>query len=265
VLSPKRGARVGRKRTTLVRWRATDADGDELSAKLDYSADDGHNWRPIYAGPNSGSARVPSEYFSGSRRARVRVRVSDGFNEGLARSGRFTAVGRRPQVVITSPVAGQRVVNHTALYLAGKAVDDAHRPLRGRRLQWFLGRKRLGRGSSISVLGLPPGRRTIRLVARDRRGRKASARVRVRVIGAAPQFLDVRAPRKLSPRARRLRLRVAATIPARLRIGRQRYRVGRRLKKLTVRVKRGRSPLVLKLRLSSGRKGTVRKLLVPRG
>ena len=64
--------------------------------------------------------------------------------------------------------------------LTGAALDDRHRELRGRALSWYAGHKRLGHGRKLTVR-LPAGRTALRLVARDRSGRRGVARLRVRV------------------------------------------------------------------------------------
>lgn len=269
VRSPRAGQRVGRRKNTVVRWRATDADGGKLRAKIDYSDNGGRRWRPIHTGPNSGRAALPSALFSRSRRARLRIRVNDDFNEGRATSKHFVAIGRRPDVTISSPRSGTRVRNDASLYLAGRAVDDRSYPLTGRRLRWLDGRRLLGRGGSISVSALRPGRHTIRLVARDRFGRTGSARVKVRLKAAAPRFLRVKVPTRLRRKARRLTIRLSSTIPATLRVSgkrvqRKRGRLSRRLKPVAVRVKRGSEELRVRLRLSAGGKKTIRTLRVAR-
>ncbi len=269
VLRPRAGQRVGRRKNTVVRWRATDGDGGDLRAKIDYSPNGGRTWRPIYVGPNSGRVALASSLFSRSPRARVRVRANDGFNEGRARSKRFVAIGRRPDVTILSPRRGTRIRNDASLYFAGQAVDDRSYPLTGKRLRWLDGRRLLGRGKSISVSALRPGKHKIRLVARDRFGRIGSDRVTVRLKAAAPRFLRVKAPSKLGRRARRLSLRVSSTIPATLRISGKRVRqtrkrVTRRLRRITVRVRSGRKTLRVRVRLSAGGKSTSSVLRVAR-
>ena len=266
VLAPRRGARVGRGRTVAVRWRASDADGGTgLTAKVDYSTNGGRRFRTIFTGRSTGRADLPSALFSGSTRARVRVRVSDGFNEGSALSGRFAAAGHRPRVAILSPRRGQRTMSDARLYLEGSAYNDAGRRLQGRRLQWFVGRRRLGSGEKLSVARLPGGRRRIRLVARDGRGRMGTTSVTIRVIAAAPQFLRLDAPSRLSPTTRRVQLRIASTLPATLRAGGRRFRVTRRAKQTTLRVRPAATPLSLRLALTAGGRTTRMRVVVPRG
>ena len=87
VLAPGRRARVGRKRETVVRWRAHRRRPRQAADQVDYSVNDGRSWEPVYLGGDAGSARLPSEAFAGSRRARIRIRANDGFNESSAPLG----------------------------------------------------------------------------------------------------------------------------------------------------------------------------------
>jgi hypothetical protein len=184
ILSPERGTRIGGRRNVVVRWRANDADGDRLSAKVDYSKDDGVTWRALFAGPNRGTVTLPSSYFTGSYQARIRVRMNDGFNESYAVSGRLVSVGSSPTVYITDPSPGEKrkIMNNAVLRLSGIAHDDAFKQLTGLQLRWYTDRKLLGTGSTIDVTGLRPGMRRIQLLARDAQGRVGKATVVVEIL-----------------------------------------------------------------------------------
>jgi hypothetical protein len=265
ILSPRKGATVGRTKNVSVRWQGTDADSPDLTAKVDYSLDDGRTWLPIHGGDNTGRASIPSSMLAGSRRGRLRVRVNDGFNEGSAVSGRLLVAGRGPSIKISSPARGQRVMSDSALYLSASVFDERGFPVTGRRVRWFLGRRLLGRGTKVSALGLPAGRRRIRVVARDRRGRSASASVAIRVLRATPQFLRLGRPSRIARRARRIVLRVASSLPATLRAGGRRYNVDRRAKRIAVPIRPGGQRLSLPLRLTASGKSRRVVLVIPRG
>jgi hypothetical protein len=248
----------------LVRWRAVDGDGQPLTAKVDYSTNGGGRWREIFSGPNHDRVTLPASLFAGSRRARLRIRVNDGFDEGVAVSAIFTAAGRPPDVRILSPAAGQHVLGDAELYLEGSAYDDAGRRLRGRQLQWFAGALRLGSGATLSVTALAAGTRAIRLVARDARGRRASATVRLRVTAAAPHILSLRVAPWLGPKATRLVLRLATTVPAQLTAAGHRFHLDRRPRRIVLPVRTGTKPLRLHLRLAAGGQSTAATLVLRR-
>jgi hypothetical protein len=264
VLSPRARTVVGRTRAVSVAWQAADADGETLDAAIAYSIDDGRTWRTVYVGPSSGRATLPSAYFAGSRRARVRVSVDDGFNRTSAVSGRFRALGRPPDVRIDAPAAGTILAGNATLSLRGHAFDDTVRLVPGNRLAWFLGRRRIARGANAAVTGLPPGRRRISLVAMDASGRRGTAFVVVNVQGAAPLFLTLRAPRTLGRGARVVGIRVASSLPATLRVGAQRAAVDRRARTVPVRIAPGRGVLRLRLRLTAFGRSTVHVLQLTR-
>jgi DNA-binding beta-propeller fold protein YncE len=263
IASPRRGRRVGRRRDVTIRWRARDRDGGALTARVEYSRD-GREWRTIFLGPDRGRAVVRSRLLPRARRARVRVRVSDGFNETVATSARFTALGAAPEIRLLEPRRGQRVRADAPLPLRAEVFDDRNRRLVGRALRWFDGRRRLGRGEALNVTGLDRGRRAIRLVARDYAGRRSTASVAVRVTPVRPAFLRLDAPDRLSRRARKARLRVASTVAATLRVGRQRFRVGPGTRRVGVRVRPGRRQLRLTLRLRAGGRQTQTTVTIAR-
>ena len=245
--------RAGRPNATVT-WTATDADADPLVVTVDYSRDGGRTWRQIFAGPNRGKATFPARYLSRAKHARVRVSLRDGFNQTTALSKVFRARGAPPVVHITNPADGLRQPNDATLVLAGQAFDDRGRALTGSHLRWLAGRRLLGTGQQIAVSGLPASTRRIVLVARDSAGRTARDAVTLRLSAARPLFLAASGPKTASRRARRLVLKVASSLPARLVVtGRgvrtQRFAVSRRPRSLHLAVPRGRAPLILTLRL----------------
>ncbi len=262
VTSPARGSLVGR--SGVVRWIARDADHDPLTATVAYSLDDGRHWRTIYSGLSTGHTTLPGSYFSASRRARVLVRVNDGFDETGARSQRFRARGVPPTVRLQSPAGHARVLNTSTLVLAGEAFDDSSQPIRGRHLTWFAGRRRLGTGGSLSAADLAPGRQQIRLVATDRTGRRGSASATVTVIATTPQLLELTGPKKLSRTARSVTLRIAVSARSTLTVGGRSYTVGRRASRVRLPIRAGSTTLKLRLALRAGAKRTALSISLPR-
>jgi hypothetical protein len=258
----------GRACTLRVRWRTTSGVGAGLQAMVDISSDGGRSWRTFYLGPDLGSVTIPDRLLGYSRRARIRVRLNDGFDHTAAVSAAFYSVGSPPTVSILSPRPGERIAQDGSLYLSGQASDDAGRAIVGG-LSWYLGRRLLGVGPSISVAGLPAGSSRITLVARDRRGRTGSASVAVRGLAERPQFVVLHLPARVSPRSRRLLLRVSSLTPARLTVTgrgvrRARADVSRRVVTVAVKVTPGKQPLKLVLELANGRLHTVSRFLIRR-
>jgi hypothetical protein len=166
--------------------------------------------------------------------------------------------------VITSPARGRRQPNDSALFLSGEGSDDRFRALRGRALRWYVGSRRIGSGNTAAVLGLRAGRKRIRLVACARRARCSSVATTVRLTQAKPRLTQLTHPARLGRRARRVRLRVASTVPATLRIGGRRFRLNRRPRAITLPVRPGRMPLDLRLTLSAGSARTAGRVVIAR-
>jgi hypothetical protein len=243
--------RVRRSATTLVRWTASDADGDALVATVDYSADAGRHWKVVADSVRGTSARVPSRLLSASRNGRLRVRINDGFNVTTVTSKRLVVAGAPPVVRIDHVGRTGEASHDSTLLLQGSAFDDAARAITGRRLTWFAGRRVIGHGTLLTAHGLKPGRTAIRLVATDAHGRSAQASLRLRVHGAAPAFLVSRAPQRVAANARKVRIVVASTVPAVLEIAGGRHKVDRKPRKIVIRVKPASSILRLPYTLRS--------------
>ena len=267
VTAPKRGARVPGRGGVVVRWQASDLDGDALRAAVLYSPDGGRSWRTVTTALSTGRATVPAAYLAGSRRGRVRVVVNDGFHESAATSAPFRAAGHPPTVRILAPGSGTRVRADTTVSLAGEAIADSLKLLTGSRLRWFDGKRRLGSGERVAVSGLRPGVRRIRLVATDAAGRRAEAVTTLRVTAVDPDFTLLRAPVRLAKSARRLSFAVATNLPARLTVAvagrRTTFRVSSARRQVSVRVPRGRK-LQLGLLLRSGARQTTTAIAIPR-
>ena len=246
-----------------VSWRASDPDGDPVAAELAYSADGGRTFGIVYGGATERSIRLPAALLASSTRGRLRLRVSDGFNETEVLSRSFVVAPRRPAVTILSPVTRQRVAAGSSLYLSGGAVDAAGRAVPGRRLRWFADRMPLGRGTTISAV-VPAGTQHIRLVATDGAGRTGAATTTVRLRATTPFFLTLKVPTSLSRRARSFTLRASASQPAVLRIGSARADLGRSARTIRVKVRPGRAALSLKLRLTAGGRGIVQPVRISR-
>jgi hypothetical protein len=80
----------------LVTWHTERGSKAPRTVKLDYSVDGGRAWRPIFMGPDRGRVSLRPQLLATSRHARIRVRVSDGFNEVSAVSAPFRTRGFRP-------------------------------------------------------------------------------------------------------------------------------------------------------------------------
>ena len=257
VLAPRKGLHVRGHGALLVRWRASDPDGGPLQATVNYSATGGRSWSTVFQGPSQGRVRIPARALAAGRRARIRVSISDGFDETRALSRRFRADGTPPQVRIVRPASGERPASGDRALLLGSAIDDTHRELRGRALTWFAGGRRIARGARAAVR-LPPGTVQLRLVARDRTGRAGVARLRVQVQRPPLRLTRIAYPLRISRGARRLRISIAASERATLRARGRSFRVGVRARRIALplprRARTGMLLIPVRLVASGGRR-----------
>ncbi len=226
--SPRAGTRV--RRSLEVRWRASDADGDRLTATVQFSPDGRRGWRTVFRGASTGRAVVPAQLLRTARAGRVRVRVSDGFDTAEVTSGPIRVDGRPPTATIVRPVGGERSTAAARVVLRGQGVDESGRRLRGRALTWFAGSRRLGTGERLRVR-LPAGRVAVRLVVRDASGRQDTASKTVTVEPLALELRTLRAA-SVAKGARRVTVSVATSVPANLRAGGRTVRVGPKVRRV---------------------------------
>ena len=156
------------------------------------------------------------------------------------------------------------MLSSSSLVLDGEAFDDTSRPLTGKRLVWFAGKRRLGTGAALSTADLAPGRQRLRLVATDRAGRRGTAVVTVAVAAVTPQLLELDGPKTVSRRARSVTLLLAVNTRSRLISNGRAFTVGRRATRVTLPIRPGRGALKLRLVLRAGSKRTTLALILPR-
>jgi hypothetical protein len=94
--------------------------------------------------------------------------------------------------------------------------------------------------------GLAAGRHRLSLRARGSGGRTGSAAVVIRILRVTPD-LTITAPKSVSKAARRVRLRIASTVAAILRVGGRSFRVSHRPRAVAIAIKPGGKQLVLRL------------------
>ena len=205
--------------------------------------------------PNSGKQKLPAAAFGYSKRARLRVRASDGFYETAKSSAAFSAKGVPPKVKLENLPPKTRVDADGALIASATAFDDATRPVTGKRITWFVDGKRVARGGQVALRDLRPGRRKLRVVATDSNGREGAAKTSVTVVSVKPLFLTFKAPKKISRSAKSVKVTVASSVVAKLQAGGKTFKVSRKSRTLRWPVlKPGRKTLLLPVVLKAGSK-----------
>jgi hypothetical protein len=270
VLSPRFNDKVGAAGAVGITWTTSGGDGRPFFASVDYSADGGKTWKPVYAGYNIRTALVPARWIGASGAGRMRVRIDDGFSQTSALSDRFNALGGPPVVTIVRPRGKMVVPSDGSLLLEGTAFDDNATRLGGSQLRWFAntpsGSMLLGTGANVTVANPTAGTTSVYLDATDARGRKGSSLVPVAVIAAPTRFLQFDAPHAVRSDATSVALTVRTSLPATLSVntlGRVAiFQVDRTARTLNVAIPVGKAPALLVLELNGGRGRQV--LLIPR-
>ena len=178
VLRPKSGETWGAKAT--VTWRAADFDKDALTYTVLYNTGVDKPWVPIATDVTGLSASTDTALLVGSKKARVRVRATDGVNTTEADSGTFTVPEHPPLVTILRPANGN-VLRREGAEFSGAAYDPRERMLPAARLKWTSNRDgELGSGPHITMTKpLSSGTHVITLTATNSQGRIASKQVKV--------------------------------------------------------------------------------------
>jgi hypothetical protein len=266
--SPGAGARIGSRGRFTVRWQMSDADGDPLRARVEFSSDRGRSWKVLALGLRGERARIPRALLPRAGRGLLRVFVSDGFRAAKATVGRIRSVGTPPQVEILSPPGRTRFNLDAMIVLEGSAYDDHGRLLSGRNLVWRSRGRVVGRGTRVDAPAYRLAARVV-LEVTDRFGREVRRVLRLGIRKVAPGFTKLSA-KPLRRGARRIGLRVAATIPGSLTVsgrGVQRTQAPTATRTRTISVpltSAARATYTLRLRLRAGGKSTAQTLIVRR-
>jgi hypothetical protein len=157
-----------------LRWKAGDADDDALEARIDFSPGTDQPFRAVYLGPNHGRWTVPGRLLSTTKEGRVRVVISDGFNEVEQEIGPFIVRASAPLLEIQGVPDGASFPQSTPLRFQAAAFGDGLMPLSPKNIRWSLDGKELGAGAEIEVRNLEAGRHFVQAVARE--GKLESAR-----------------------------------------------------------------------------------------
>ncbi|MBM3847963.1 MAG: hypothetical protein FJ405_16965, partial [Verrucomicrobia bacterium] len=193
LLTPVRGESWGPEEPREIRWTATDADGDPLSYLVQYSFDGGATWSSLNIDWLEPRLLVNTRELRGSRSARVRVIVSDGFNTAMDESAdSFSVAEHPPKLLMKLPIQNSEFLEEQEILFEVEAEDLEDGQLSGESIVWSSDLQgQLGFGERISLLssGLQEGRHRISVEAVDGSGLKSSATVDCFVFhGAAPRL-----------------------------------------------------------------------------
>jgi hypothetical protein len=153
---------------SIIRWSASDADGDALSFTLLYSRDHGVTWNPFKMDATGSSYTLESPLRQ-AEGARMRIIASDGFYTDQDDSdGEFSIPSNEPMAIIGGPAEGARIRPGTLVTLEGWGYDLDDGPLADEALSWSSSRDgSLGSGFELQVGSLSEGEHTITLRVTD--------------------------------------------------------------------------------------------------
>lgn len=177
-----------------IRWSASDPDGDALSATLLYSPDDGGSWYPVAGNLQGNAYSVDTATLPAGRAARLRVIVSDGFNNAQDDSDAVFAVlatgaERAPQAVIVLPESGAQAPAGARVVFEGAASDVDEPVLPDEVFIWSSGGTVFGVGRRVEAV-LPNGAHEITLTVVDRDGNQGRA-TRLLLVGTTRNYLPL--------------------------------------------------------------------------
>ncbi|MCX7854261.1 MAG: hypothetical protein N2383_15950, partial [Caldilineales bacterium] len=189
LLEPNGGEVLGD--LALVRWTASDPDGDPLTYALLYSTDNGATWQAVATELTGTQHTADLTALPGSDQARFRVVVSDGVNTATDRSDAPFKVARKaPQAIIIAPDEGAHFLPEQQVVLAGEGYDAEDGNLPDSGLHWHSDRDGdVGSGRHLSVVGLQDGWHRITLTVTDGDGNTTTA-TRAVFIGV-PHYLPL--------------------------------------------------------------------------
>jgi hypothetical protein len=136
--------------------------------------------------------------------------------------------------------------------------------VRAKALRWVDGKNELGKGDSVTVSGLKPGKHKITLTAKAG-GAAGRASVPVTVTPVKPEFLVLSGPPSVSAKAKNMKITVATNVTAKMKVGKKSFKVFPKTYKYKVPVPKGKTTFALPVTLKAGGQETTASVVVVRG
>ncbi len=157
-----------------ITWDASDADGDTLFYKVEYSFDNGNTWNLIAKDITTKSQNIDFDQFPGNgNTALVRVTATDGINSNSDESDEpFNVSNKPPNVFIFNPETNIEISSSEVILLQGEAADiEDGVPLPDSSFSWTSSNPgELGTGRFLNIDSLSPGVHEISLSVPDSDG-----------------------------------------------------------------------------------------------
>lgn len=180
ITSPRAGDRpTGEAKVT---WTATDADGDRISTRVDYSPDNGKTWLEVEPEAEGSEVTLDFSELPGTGRAEAifRVTSTDGINATQATSPAFTVAAKAPIAELLWPPVYSETQRGAAVFLYGEGLDLLDDVIIDDKVVWTSDRDgAIGKGALIETTKLSQGTHTITMTVTNSLGLKATATLTV--------------------------------------------------------------------------------------
>ena len=166
--------------TISLSWAGTDADGDSLTYRVYYSADNSSAYAPLVLETTDTSMQIAAGNLRGSDAARIGISVSDGTRSSFAETPVFKVAQHAPEVQILTP-SGQLFANQ-GFVLEGVGYDKEDGLLGLSALSWSSNLDgQLGTSSHVVLAtdDLTEGAHVITLTGIDRSGATGTAAITI--------------------------------------------------------------------------------------
>jgi hypothetical protein len=168
---------------------------------------------------------IPTQYLQHSNANRVRLTVSDGFNEVEVQSEPFSTSGHPPSVSITNLPQDPRILSGTLLLASGQAVADDGTFLAAEELHWSMDQKPTNAGFNFSQVLKQPGIHRLTLSAKDSYGRVSSITKAVTAIPNKPFLTSFKVSDDVSPGIRNIGITASSSSSATMEVLGRRFKV----------------------------------------
>lgn len=155
-----------------VSWSASDADGDSLNFKVQFSRDGGISWATVGQATGGNSTQIPRANLPTTSNGLFRVWVTDGLNTAFDTSDASFRLQARPvEIRVISPAANSFVSRGQTLNLEIEAFSPNLGALERNQVTWVSSIDGiLGNGEQLPVTGLSAGVHNLVVLANDGTG-----------------------------------------------------------------------------------------------
>jgi len=176
LLSPNGGETI--QDPFVIRWQASDADGDDLTYMVQYSSDGGERWQALVTNAATTTYTTTVAFLAGGTQSLIRVIANDGVLTGSDESDAVFQVPRHAPIAFIYTPDGERFESGQMVILEGGGTDNEDGHLQGEALRWTVsGLATDEPGETLTLFDVPPGTYEAILTARDSDGMSGTATI----------------------------------------------------------------------------------------